>query len=360
MFDVRFRPANWRLLLQFVTLTAPPIHAQLVAYDGFGEYAAGAQVESGADGTSGPGLNGGAGWDGAYDVNSTIKSKVLIEDRSATPVKYTTGGISLLGGNRALRFWNSANGSCALVRPLGTVFSAAAADTLWFSLLFRTATGGASPLANQDLFQIGFDDSAATNPRVSIGSSATQTLSFPATAAFFARSTTDSATSDFDESMPIAAATTYLLVGRIQANGGVYDTVSLFVNPSATDHPSLPSAEIVLNSGLTTLSHALIRTTNLDNGDAYVLDELHIGRDYRSVVQALSGALRVLPAIASGDAMTLRWPVANGGAILETSTSLGSGTWTAIPGPFPPNGAEWEFAVTIEPGTPQRFFRLRR
>jgi hypothetical protein len=342
-------------------LNAKPVGAQLVAFDGFGDYAAGIQVESGSDGTSGPGLDGGAGWSGAYDVNATIKSKVLIEDRSATPVNYTNAGISILGGNRALRFWNNANGSYALVRPLGTTFNAASGDTLWFSVLFRTATGGASPLTNQDLFQIGFDDNAAaTNPRVSIGSSATQTTTFPATAAFFARSTTAVANSDFHAVVPIAAATTYLLVGRIQANSGVYDTVSLFVNPTATDHPGVPSAEVVLSSGLSSLSHAIIRTNNLDNGDAYVIDEWHIGRDYGSVVQSLAGSLRMHHAASPETPLILRWPAYPSGTVLETSTTLDPHSWSeAIGAPFL-NGAEWEYPVAIDPGTPKRFFRLRR
>lgn len=357
---VVFAPAL-RTFLPLLLVITMPLRAQLVSFDGFGEYNAGAQVESGSDGTVGPGLDGGAGWGGAYDVNSTIKSKVKIEDRSANPVNYINGGISILGDNRALRFYDNANGSFALARPLGTVFSAASGDTLWFSVLFRTATGGASPLANQDLFQIGFDDnSAATNPRVSIGSSATQTTTYPATAGFFARSTSAIANSDFDEGVSIAAATTYLLVGRIMANGGIYDTVSLFVNPIATDHPGVPSAEVVLPSGLSSLSHALIRTNNLDNGDAYVIDEWHIGRDYGSVVRSLQGSLRTVAAALPGNVMELRWPVSRTDVILETSTTLGPEPWAEVTGQFPLHGAEWSYAVPVEPGQPRRFFRLRK
>jgi hypothetical protein len=343
-------------------LAAMPLHAQLVSYDGFEDYTAGVQVESGSIGSAGTGLDGGAGWGGSYDINDSIKNFVKIENRSSSPVNYANGEISISGGSRALRFYDNANGSYALQRPLGSGFNAASGDTLWFSVLFRTATGGDSPLSNQDFFQIGFDDNeqaAAGNPRVSIGANTTQST-FPSPFRFFARSTTTVSNSVFYDGLSIAAATTYLLVARIQANAGEYDTVSLFVNPSTLDHPGPPSAEIVLPSGLYTLSHALIRTNRLDTGDAYVLDEWHIGRDYGSVVQAFQGALRMQPTNSPESPLVLRWPVSPAATVLETSTTLAPESWTEVTQPVSLNGAEWEFPVSIEPGTPKRFFRLKR
>ena len=349
--------------LVLAAITAMPLRAQLVAYEGFQDYAAGVQMENGVNLSPGTGLAAGAGWGGPYDINNAIKSLVKIEDRSASPVNYTNGGIAILGGNRALRFWDNANGSPALQRPLGTVFDAAAGDTLWFSILFRTATGGASPLANQDFFQIGFDDNATAAaggvPRVCIGANVTQTT-YPSPFRFFARSTTAVAASAFYNGLSIAAATTYLLVGRIQPHAGSYDTVSLFVNPSSLEHPGPPSAEVVLPSGLGSLSHAFIRTAGLDGGDAYVFDEWHLGRDYGSVVQSLQGALRLLPAAVPGGPLTLRWPVALADVLLQTSTTLAADSWTPVTGPFSLHGAEWEVPAPIDPETPQRFFRLRR
>jgi hypothetical protein len=337
-----------------IILANQPAAAQLVGYEGFGDYAAGVQVEN----SEGTGLNGGLGWGGAYDVNNTIRSLVRIENRSTSPVIYTNGEINIAGGSRALRFWDSANATYAVRRPLGTVFNAAAGETLWFSILFRTASGGASPLTNQDFFQIGFDDNPAAssgNPRVSIGTNTIST-SFPSDYHFFVRSTTAVEASAFHSSLPIAAATTYLLVGCIQPNSGVYDTVSLFVNPSTLDHPGPPSATITLPSGLTSLSHAFIRTSGLDNGDAYVLDEWHIARDYGSVVQSLQNALR----ISGGNPPTLRWSAALGDAVLETSTTLAPESWTEVSGPFAISDAEFQYSVPMEPGIHRGFYRLRQ
>jgi hypothetical protein len=332
--------------------------AQMVCYEGFGDYAAGVQVESGSNGSGGTSLDGGVGWGGAYNVSDAIKSLVKIENRSSSPVIYSNEEITIQGGSRALRFYDVANGSYAVRRPLGAIFEAAAGDTLWFSILFRTASGGASPLANQDFFQLGFDDNAdppSGNPRVSIGANTISTT-FPSGYHFFVRSTTAVEASVYHSSLPIAAATTYLLVGCIKPNSGIYDTVSLFVNPSTLDDPGPPSATVTLASGLTSLSHAFIRTAGLDGGDAYVLDEWHIARDYGSVVQSLQNALRIDP----GNPPTLRWSAALSDAVLETSTTLAPDSWAEVSGPFPISGGDFQYSVPIAPGVTRGFYRLRR
>ncbi len=257
--------------------------AELFSYDGFEEYPVG-QVESGANGTAGPALNGGTGWGGAYNVNSAIKSLVRIEDRSASPVVYQNGEISIDGGVRALRFFDGANGTSALLRPLGAVFGIEA--PVYFSFLFRTASS--SPLENQDFLQFGFDGDNAVvngNPRLSIGANVVSTT-FPPSQPFrfFARSTTSPANSSFDDTIDIQAATTYFLVGRFSGTSGRFDRVDLFVNPFTLTEPGTPSASFTLDSGVASLSTFYIRTANLEGGDAYVVDELRIGDEYISVV----------------------------------------------------------------------------
>ena len=82
------------------------------------------------------------------------------------------------------------------------------------------------------------------------------------------------------------------------------------------------------------MSHAFIRTVDLDSGDAYVLDEWRIGRDYGSVVRSLRNALRILAADPPGGPPTLRWPASLPGVVLETSTTLEPDSWTEVTGPF--------------------------
>ncbi len=362
MFD--FPPSLFRFAIfsKWAAVLTSSAAAQLVCFESFEQYTGGSRVESGGGTVSeGTGLDQGAGWGGPYNVSNAIKSLVKIEDRATSPVNYSNGEITILGGNRALRFYDFANGTYAVQRPLGVVFDAVAGDTLWFSFLFRT--NNASPLMNQDFFQVGFDDNsnaAAGIPRVSIGANTTSD-SFPADFQFFARSTTAANASEFYEVLPIAAAVTYLLVGRIQANAGIYDSVSLFVNPSSLDDPGPSSASIILPSGLSTLSHAFIRTHALDNGDAYVMDEWHIGRDYGSVVQSLRNALQILPSDSSGDSPVLRWPASlSGVVVLEASSTLAPESWTEMDGPFTLNGIDHQIPVPTGPGITRGFFRLRR
>ena len=264
--------------------------AQLTAYDGFEEYAPGVQIESGANGSAGTGSNGGAGWGGPYDVNNAFKSKVLAENRSSSPVIYSNGEIHLGGGARAMRVYDNSNASGLVARALGTAF--AVGETVYISFLFRTTAS--SPLADPDFFQWGFDSSTATgNPRVSIGTNVIAATPPSQPFRFFARSTTVTTSGTFDNTTDIAGGTTYLLAGKISGGAGNFNRVDLFVNPSTLGEPA-PSASIVQDSGLASLSHLLLRTAFLDVGDAYVFDELRVGRSFTSVVSG-DGDGDVLP-----------------------------------------------------------------
>ena len=351
------------ILPVLVGLPLLPACGQLVAWDGFEIHPADEQLESGANGSPGIGLDGGSGWGGAYNVSNAIKNLVKIENRSAAPVIYSNGQVSLHGGLRALRFSNIANGSSAVLRPLGTTFSAASGEALWLSLLFRTAS--VSPLANQDFFQIGFDDNAsASSPRVSIGVNTLATTSFPQPLQFFVRSTAATAVNanTFVDGPAVQAVTTYLLVGRIEPHTGQYDQVSLWVNPTDPKVPGTASATVLLPSGASSLSHFFVRTAGLDNGDVYVVDELRIGRDFASVVTppALEGVLQVSPALLPEQAAVLHWPASVTGVLLETSTTLEPGSWTEIPAPFTVLGTDYQYPVPLNPTNPRAFFRLRR
>lgn len=299
------------------------------------------------------------GLGGVYNVANNIKHLVKIEDRTGTPTTYSQDEIHIEGGDRALRFYDNANGSFAVLRPLGTTFQAAAGETLWFGFLFRTNSSGG--LSNQDFFQIGFESGPNSNPRVSIGVDS-GSANFPAPLRFFVRSTTAPAASTFCDDLPILPATTYFLVAGVQPNGeGKYDTIQLFVNPASVTHPvGPPSASITLNSGLSSLSHLIIRTAGLDGGDVYIIDELRIARDYQSVVQRLQDSLKIVPSSQSGDAGVLRWPASLTGAVLETSATLAPDAWAEVPGPFPLDGAEYAVPIPICPQYPRAFFRLRR
>jgi hypothetical protein len=348
-----------RLTLAAICLFPPLAHSQLVTYDGFEEYPSGAPIEDGPNGVSGNGLNGGFGWSGPFDVANAIKSLVKAENRSANPVIYTNGELTIHGGDRALRFYDIANGTYSIRRAMSSSWDAAAGHELWASFLFRC--NNPSPLATQDFLALGFDDNASAlsgNPRVSVGVNTTATV-FPPSQPFrfFARSTTAAANSAFAESPDIAAATTYLVVTRVAASaGGNFDTVELWVNPVSATDPGPPSARITADSGINRLTHWFIRTAYLDLGDAYVIDELKIGRTYPAVIiaQAPPFALEIQPA--ADRSVELRWPSLLD-ATLESTNAPSTVPWTPVPGPFESSGAWLSLRV---PTTDRAFFRLRR
>lgn len=337
--------------------------AQIFGYDGFEEYAAGVQLESGSNGSAGAGLAGGFGWSGGYDVNNAIKSRVKTENRASSPVVYENAEVRIHGGVRALRLWDNANGTPVLLRRLGRGLPAVAGGSIWFSFLFRTNNG--DPLANQDFLQLGFDEEAmpvSGNPRLSVGVSATGTV-FPPSQPFrfFAAADTAATATVFDESAGVAAVTTYLLVGCIRNNGLFHHRLELYVNPGSLLEPPAPSAVSEAASGPANLTRLLLRTSDLEQNDVYVLDELRVGFSYESVVMAEVPALRLAwdaSAVRTGLAGTLRWPALRV-ATLEAAPSPG--------GPWEPvgvdgrslSGVDWLLPVAVRGDEPRRFFRLR-
>ena len=120
---------------------------------------------------------------------------------------------------------------------------------------------------------------------MSIGATTISTTFLPSQPSrFFARTTNVSGTYAFDHSSDILGVTTYLLVAKLSRGAGNFDRVDLFVNPATLAEPVAPSATYAQDSGVATLSHLLLRTTSLDVGDAYVFDEMRVGRSFISVV----------------------------------------------------------------------------
>lgn len=334
--------------------------AQISGYDGFEEYAAGAQLESGSNGAAGTGLAGGFGWSGGYDVNNAIKSRVKVENRSSSPVVYENGGVRIYGGVRALRLWDNANGTPVLLRKLGRELPAVAGVSVWFSVLFRT--NNADPLVDQDILQVGFDGEAMPvpgNPRLSVG---VGTIGTTAPRPFRLFAAADTGATVFDGSAGVAAVTTYLLVGCIRNNGFVHNRVELFVNPSSLLEPPEPSAVSEAASGPAVLSRLLLRAVDLDVNDVYVLDELRVGFSYESVVMAEVPALRLAwdaaGSRAEGLVGMLRWPALRF-AVLEAALDPG-GPWesVAVDGRSR-SGSDWLLPVAVRGDEPRRFFRLR-
>ena len=199
-----------------------PVEAQVVCYEGFGDYAAGAQVESGGNGSEGTGLDGGIRLGRSYDVSNAIKSLVRIENRTSSPVNYDDRG------NRPSRAATGRSGfTTTPTAPTPCGDRSARCSTRRRAKPCGSASSSAPPWrqpARQSGFFPGRVSMTMRTHRPAIRASASEPTpppaTFPSAFQFFARSTTAIPASAFHGSLPIAAATTYLLVGRIQPNVG--------------------------------------------------------------------------------------------------------------------------------------------
>jgi hypothetical protein len=132
--------------------------------------------------------------------------------------------------------------------------------------------------------------------------------------------------------------------------------VDVWVNPSSATDPGTPSARITADSGINRLTHWFIRTAHLDSGDAYVIDELKIGRTYPAVIVAQPPPFALEIQSAADRSVELRWPSLLD-ATLESTNAPSTVPWTPVPGPFESSGAWLSLRV---PTTDRAFFRLRR
>src|SRR5215204_4879018 len=137
-------------------LTAGYSRAALVASDGFDSYTAGSQLESGADGSAGTGLNGGTGFTGAYNIDDLNKSHA---DVVAQGLSYGAGGVSIDGGANAARL----TGALSLSNDFVTRAFAAQSGTLYLSFLLR----GTQTTTDEDFLQFGFSGGTAGEPPIS-------------------------------------------------------------------------------------------------------------------------------------------------------------------------------------------------
>lgn len=243
----------------------------VVAVDTFDAYTVGDQLESGADGAAGTGLNGGTGFTGPYNVLDTAKSTVTIQTIDAS---------------NAVRFVNGINNDTLLTRPFP-----AQSSTVYFSFTFRTN----NPLTAEDFTQLGLSSSAAGEPPLAIGIQNNST----APSKFFVRA--NGSGNQQITAIDVQPDTTYLMVGKAsQVSGATFNRIELFLDPGATE-PGSPTA-IATSAGGTgpaTLGNFTVRTARLEATDVFSIDNLRIGTTFADVVPE-PASIGVLVAAACG------------------------------------------------------------
>jgi hypothetical protein len=248
-------------------LLAAPAMAALVAYDGFGDYAAGTPLEN----SSGVGLSGGTGWTSAWNVIDAYRSTLTILQSG---LSYNGGEVRVQGGDRALQLVASGLGNP--IDYLASRLFSSQTGTVYMSMLWRSPT--AADTANEDFTQFGMS-SAVGNPRLSVAHRVNTALD-PDAYQFHARS----GTSNNAFTLPnTVAGQTYLLVIRATRTSGNYTSVALWVNPTSLTETS-PNATSSVDSGTASAAAFMFRTAFLEDADTYIIDELRIGTTWADVV----------------------------------------------------------------------------
>jgi len=260
----------WSTLTAVMLAALPAAHGAVIASDDFESYGSGAQVET-AGGTR---LNGGSSFLSAWDVNDTYRSTVTI---AGVSLNYTSGPLKVSGGSRALQFaYNSAVNQ--IIQPQLSRSFASQSGTVYFSFLFQTNSATTS---EEDFFQIGLADSAASEPVASVGVGGGTTST-----TYFVRVPAGTTSGNTASSSTIMSAnTTHLLVGKIsKLASSNYNRVDLFVDPATFSEPSTSLVYNAKSSGIAGVGWLIVRTARMEGSDIYLLDELRIGNTYAAVV----------------------------------------------------------------------------
>lgn len=230
----------------------------LVAYEGFETYAAATQLV---------GLNGGTGFTAGWDVVNDANRRAELT-AEATSLSYTTPALNIQGGDNALRYRATENGTLQYAsRPIPST-----TETLYLSFLYRPNNDAGVP-ANDDFLQLGFDNTVLPNPRASVFDRNVFTARVS--------TATDSATTTTS-----IDGETYFIVAKVEkvAASANYNRVSIFVNPLSASEPGTPSAVANGDTGLATISQLALRKAVPENGDVFLMDEFRVGTTYADVI----------------------------------------------------------------------------
>jgi len=252
-------------LLALALVAAPCSFGAIIAYDGFGEYAAGARVETDGDVQ----LDGGTGWSGSWNVLNGSRAEVTI---AGSGLDYTGGMLNVLGGDRSLQIL-PANGS--ILELVGRAFPSQS-DTVYLSFLYNNSVDVGE--SSSDFLQAGFRADWG-NPLVS---------ALDRNTTFQARLTT-SGSVNYGSGITSATGETYFLVLRADKLGGSanYNHVQLYVNPTSfIEAENAIDAQGTSNSGLAAASMMMIRRAFNDPGDAYLMDEFQVSTTFAEAVHA--------------------------------------------------------------------------
>ncbi|MDP0498167.1 MAG: hypothetical protein Q7Q73_18355 [Verrucomicrobiota bacterium JB024] len=207
------------------------------------------------------GYNGGTGWSGAW----TATAGQSVVDVSSNPLTYTVnGGNTLTGGGKSLQLTGTSE--YAAYRDLASSQTGA----IYISYLMRV---DGTVIENNDFASMWLNNpgTAASNPGPSTGFKANNGDG-AGTEDFFIRPYHDGTNAGYAGDVTLGE--TYLVVAKFEAsgaNGSLYDTFSLWINPDAWDEAN-PDTVYTGASYIDELNRLGFRSANLNNGTTVLID----------------------------------------------------------------------------------------
>ncbi|MBC2596222.1 hypothetical protein H5P28_18290 [Ruficoccus amylovorans] len=225
------------------------------------------------------GNNGGTGWSGAW----TGSGGQNVVDTSANPLSYTVnGGNTVTGGGKSLQL--SGTSEYAAYRDL----SSAQTGAIYISYLMRVE---GTTIENNDFASMWLNNpgTASTNPGPSTGFKANNGDG-AGTEDFFIRPYHDGTNAGYAGDVNLGE--TYLVVAKFEAsgaNGDLYDTFSLWINPDAWDENN---ADVTYTgaSYIDELTRLGFRSANLDHGTTVLIDNFTTTDNFGEAIGGMSPA----------------------------------------------------------------------
>lgn len=285
-----------------LALSSPLASAASVAADSFETYTTG-PVAGGNDGT---------GWGGAWGAPGNANTFANVIDASADSLSFTpSGGLLVDGGNQALHVGVTASppGNVpATSRALATPLT----GTFYVGYLVRYENTGAGGWDGNNTFSLHLSTNASATASLNFGLRSSPNASDPSFAnQFMVRSGTGNPATGATTGGMLTPDTDYYLVAMLNYSPqNTFDSIQLWVNPTATDNVDTPNGDAQFaftspGSGLGQISHVFFRQAVLQTDDVLLADRLVIGTAWGDVVPVPEPAVWTLALLGGMAALCL-------------------------------------------------------
>ena len=221
------------------------------------------------------GSNGGTGWTSSWTVTPGSYSIDVV----TASLSYNAIEVDVDGGSQAIQVVASSTNTNAFPDVLARSITSltGSGTTAYYSFLFRDTVNSDSGVGN-DFAQFGFRDTTPDQPKASV--IRFDDISQARVGVFNNGDTVDGPMLDFNQ--------THFIVLKVENTGSAFDTVSIFVNPTAATSEPAPDATANSGNALTSLDVLTVRLARPESGDTFLFDNFLVGSTWASVVPAVN------------------------------------------------------------------------